>query len=685
MRDPRAKSGWRPSASPGVSVALAVGLVGALAVGVLWSGLAHLSLRVGLVLGAVLLLWVLRLRAASEGMDRLTPAIRERFERLSATATIGREVLSTADLPEFVRTVLLRLPAMLACRSVGFVVRRSGERTADAHVRPIGADGGREPTSSALDPAALRELRRTFRDVRDVLVLAADDERVARLAHPQPSGVRSLVAFPLFFKRDLVGLLSFWCAAPPAASQLWEVRQLADQVAVALSNVRMLEEIQFFAYYDKLTGLPNRTLCTERLGHALGQARRRDRLVAVLSVDLDHFKRVNDTLGRDRGDDLIREVSQRLSACTRRSDTMARSGEEEELDLSRPGGDEFIAVLEDLADVKDAAHVCRRMLDALAEPFQDGTQEISIGASIGVAVYPHDGDDAETLLRNASAAMYHAKSEGRRDFRFYQEFMNQQASYRLTVESRLRKALEGGALELHYQPLVDARSRRMVGVEALARWTDPELGRIPPSEFIPIAEESGLIVPLGKWILRTACAQAVAWERAGLSRVYMSVNVSPSQFRDRTFVAMVRDVIGEAELDPELLSLEITENLLVHRAEVAPTIDQLKQLGLRLSIDDFGTGFSALGYLKHLPVDCLKIDQTFVRGIGTSPEDEAITSAILALGHTLGLSVVAEGVETEAQLEYLTERGCDTIQGYVFSRPVPPEELSPRLSGGRFD
>ncbi len=617
--------------------------------------------------------------------DAMADQVAARFGSLSEHAEAVHEILSTLDTGQIVRTALQRLPQAWPCSSAQLIVRRRGQREAERHLR-VCSEGAIQ--TCRMDADALRSLRRMFRGVTDALVVPPGDPRIELLRHPRQDARAGLVAFPLFFKRDLLGVICLapWTTSGASASLPTSLRQLADHVAVALSNARMLDEIQFFAYYDELTGLPNRVLCTERISQALGRARRSGGMVAVLLIDLDSFKRVNDSLGEDVGDDLIRAVSQRLAECVRAEDTLSRPGTATEPDLARIGGDEFAAVIENLSDGHNAASVCKRIFKGFEQPFQSDGREVFLSVSLGVAVFPHDGDDADALLRNAYTAMCHVKQEGRNDFHFYREFMNDEAEERLTIENRLRKAIELRELRLEYQPLVDAETRTIRGVEVLSRWTDAELGEISPVQFIPIAEETGLIVPLGRWILESALGQVRAWSEQGLPGISISVNVSSRQFRDRDFVQTVRELIEQYGVEPGRVTLEITESLLMRRTDEAIGIlQQLRDLGLKLSIDDFGTGYSSLSYLKHLPVNHLKIDRSFVHGLGARKEDEAIVSAIVALGHILGLGVIAEGVEVPEQFEYLLAQGCDVIQGFLFSRPLAPEALAERLRGGPYD
>ncbi|GAA5179806.1 EAL domain-containing protein [Niveibacterium umoris] len=430
--------------------------------------------------------------------------------------------------------------------------------------------------------------------------------------------------------------------------------------------------IAYLAHHDPLTGLPNRALMQDRLQQSLARAHRERRMVGLLFLDLDRFKMVNDSLGHQAGDRLLQQVAERVRTCVRDSDTICRQG-----------GDEFIIVLNDIQSTRAPARVAEKILNALTEPFDVDTHRIGTSFSIGIAVYPNDGRDAESLMKNADTAMYHAKESGRNTFRFFTEAMNANALERLQLENALRQAVERNELTLYYQPQVSLRDGTVVGAEALLRWQHPQRGFVSPARFIPIAEESGLIVPLGRWVLREACRQARAWERQGLPPIMMAVNISPLQFRRDNIVEMVRQVLTETGHEPDRVELELTESLLMENAgEVLTTIQQLKSIGVRLSIDDFGTGYSSLSYLKRFAVDRLKIDQSFVRDVPHDSDDAAIVRAIIQLGEALKLDVIAEGAETIAQVEFLRREGCAEAQGYYWCPPVPPGVFESMLHRG---
>ena len=434
---------------------------------------------------------------------------------------------------------------------------------------------------------------------------------------------------------------------------------------------RSEEQIRHMAHHDALTQLPNRALLQDRIGQAIAKARRNKEVLALLFIDLDRFKLVNDSLGHPVGDRLLQAVARRLLTCTRAADTVARIG-----------GDEFVVLLGDLDRPETARHVAQKVLEALAEPVTLDGHSLQVTPSIGICAYPNDGEDVDTLMRNADTAMYHAKQVGRNNFQFFTQSMNEAAQQRLHLENDLRHAAERGELLLHYQPQIDLRTGGIVGFEALLRWRHPQRGMISPAEFIPAAEETGLISPIGEWVLRTVSAQATAWHGSGHAQLQAAVNCSAKQFQDEGFVGAVARILRESAMPAERLELEITESVIIqHSEEVNARFQALEDMGVRISIDDFGTGYSSLSYLKRLSIHQLKIDQSFVRDIGADPNDAAIVSAIVTIAHSLGLEVVAEGVETPEQLAFLRAVGCDAAQGYLFSKPLPAAEFE-RLLGG---
>ena len=431
------------------------------------------------------------------------------------------------------------------------------------------------------------------------------------------------------------------------------------------------KRVQYLAYYDALTDLPNRALLADRLSTAVASARRQKDKVALLFLDLDHFKSINDSFGHSFGDLVLQDVAKRLKKQTREQDTVARLG-----------GDEFIIVLNNVKDVSDVAVAAKRFMDAMTAEFVVQGHSLSITCSLGISIFPEHGMDVETLLKHADAAMYSAKENGRNGFQFYAEEMTAQVVERLTLENSLRSALDKKQLFLVYQPQMDIATGKVIGLEALLRWQHPELGLVPPDKFIRIAENSGLILPIGEWVLRTACSQARKWQDEGLSAVRVAVNVSAVQFRQPDFCAIIGRVIHETGLDPQYLELELTESLLLSSADVTlSVIQELRTLGVTLAIDDFGTGYSSFGYLRQFRVSKLKIDRSFIRDVAVNPDDAAIANAIISMAKSLSLKVIAEGVENEAQMSFLRTHLCDEIQGYYFSKPLPVDKVADKLRG----
>lgn len=434
-----------------------------------------------------------------------------------------------------------------------------------------------------------------------------------------------------------------------------------------ISSVKeAMQQIDFLAHHDALTHLPNRVLFHDRLSHGLDRAQREDRPLALLYLDLDRFKNVNDTLGHPVGDELLQEVARRMTGAIRAGDTLARLG-----------GDEFVLLLEDDASAQQAAVVARKMLELFDMPICIADHKLVLTASIGISLYPGDGQDADTLLKHADRAMYEAKSRGRNTYQFFEPALTAGVLERLVMENALRGAMTRNELLLHYQPQVDLATGRICAAEALLRWRSAELGVVSPADFIPVAEETGLVIAIGEWVLRTACAQNKAWQDAGLPPIRIAVNVSALQILAGTLPEIVTEALSATGLEPRYLELELTESVMIR--EVEATLKQviaLKRLGITISLDDFGTGYSSLGYLSRFPLDRLKIDQAFVHDITTEPRNAAIARATIALAQGLDMVVIAEGVESEGQLRYLRDIGCEEAQGYLFSRPVSPEEMA---------
>ncbi len=447
---------------------------------------------------------------------------------------------------------------------------------------------------------------------------------------------------------------------------------------IDISNLKQAQaQITKMAYYDSLTNLPNRLLFRDRLQLAVSHAQRHKQLLALIFLDLDNFKRINDTLGHQAGDILLKEVALRLTDSIRSTDTIAHQNlDDSGVTVARQGGDEFTVLLTEISHAPFAATVAQRFLDTLAKPFLIAGHEVFITASIGLALYPVDGEDLDNLFKNADIAMYEAKSRGKNNYQYFQQSMNVAAIERLAMEASLRKALDQDEFVLYYQPQVDIRTGAVIGMEALLRWRHPDRGIIMPDEFIPVAEEVGLIVPIGEWVLRTACAQNKEWQRHNHSSLCVSVNISGQQLQQQDFIETVTKALGACGLEPRYLMLEITESIVMeHSTEIMEIFYELTGKGVRFSMDDFGTGYSSLSYLKSFPIHEIKIDRMFVRDIHVSADDAAIAKAVIAMARSLKLNVVAEGVETDWQLKILHDEGCYVMQGNLISLPIPGEEV----------
>jgi len=445
-----------------------------------------------------------------------------------------------------------------------------------------------------------------------------------------------------------------------------EAHKLAEQVETAKV------QLDHLAHHDVLTDLPNRILLQDRLSQAIVLARRHCTQLAVMFMDLDQFKHINDSLGHAVGDQLLQSVAQRLVGCVRQSDT-----------VSRQGGDEFVLLLPHIEHAEDAALSAQKLLAALVPPHRIDRHDLHISVSIGISIYPADGQDAETLIKNADTAMYHAKENGRNNYKFFEQSMNARAVQRQSVEASLRRALERHEFVLHYQPKINLHSGTIVGVEALIRWQHPQRGLLAPAQFVSIAEDCGLILPIGRWVLREACLQARAWQDAGLPPITVAVNTSALEFRARDFLENIRATLADTGLEPRHLELELTESVLMRDAESTDSLlHALAGLGVKLAVDDFGTGYSSLSYLRRFPIDTLKIDQSFVNQITSNPDDATLVSAVIGMGKSLKQSVIAEGVETAEQYAFLRAQQCDEGQGYYLGRPMAAEALASLLQTG---
>ena len=612
----------------------------------------------------------------AHSMNSIASRLREQLQRLRTMIDIDRAILSATDVESIVATILARIRELHACDAVS--VSLVNPYVADSVQTYVESGEGRAGTAidtQGLTPEEVRDLC----DRRDWLVIDVKDGAPHYLEPLVRAGMLRCTVLPLFVKEELAGLVALGHRDPRdcTSDSVMFARQLVDQSGVALAHARTLDENRVLAYYDGLTHLPNRRMYQDRLGQSLHHARRRGKLVAIGFLDLDGFKRINETLGYRSGDRLLRQAAERLLRVVRRGDSVARTGTmHADTPLSRLGGDEFTFLLTEISNAGAVAKVARRVLEALGRPFVVDGHEVVVTASIGLAVFPFDGEDAETLLRNADTAMSAAKRRGRNTFQFYTDAMNAASERRLDLESRLRNAVERDALTLHYQPVRDAESGRVTGAEALLRWDDPEIGPVSPAEFIPIAEESSLILDIGDWAIRSVCERSKAWERAGYHPIRMAVNLSGLQLRQPAFLENLRAALRESGVSPGLLELEITESTIMQDDDVTvQAFRELQEMGIGIALDDFGTGYSSLSYLRRFPVHRVKIDRSFVSEVPTDLDGAALTEAIIAMAHGLRLKVVAEGVETREQADFLRERGCDELQGFLFSPAVPAEEF----------
>jgi len=467
----------------------------------------------------------------------------------------------------------------------------------------------------------------------------------------------------------------------------YEVRMMpmkSQQVIALIRDVteRKLaeEQISFLAYHDNLTALPNNRLFKDRLQHAITQAERKNNIFAILFLDLDRFKLINDTMGHSAGDELLKITSQRLIEAVRKTDSVTLNANGISSSIARFGGDEFTILLDEVENVQAITHIAERVIKSVSQPMMLNRQEVHISTSIGIAIYPDDGLKPEEVLKNADSAMYHAKAQGRNNFQFFADSMNQSSVELLALENNMHKAIKNNEMCLYYQPQLSIMTGQLVGMEALIRWQHPEKGFISPAMFIPVAEETGMIMQIGEWVFREACAQGVKWLNAGYQLQKISVNLSARQLKDESLAVLIETILGETGMPPNKLCIELTETALILDPEIAlARLKKIKELGVALSLDDFGTGYSSLSYLKRFPIDTLKIDQAFIRDVKIDHEDAALVKAIISMAHGLGMEVIAEGVEIQEQLEFLGINGCDTIQGYLFSRPLPANEMEELL------
>lgn len=600
--------------------------------------------------------------------NSMTEKLDRQFNVLSAMAEIDRSILSALDADYIIETLLRRMPEVIPCDFVFVsVIENSDAPTAQLHIAH--PQPSMEPISKSV-PLTDQDIEQLKKG--EVISLGPAGQTLPAFLTPLGDlGARWFILFPVLLPDGLAGVIGLGYRESPTLDpeDIAQAGELADRTAVALSNAAWGEKLYHHAHYDALTDLPNRLLLKDRLEQALVRAARDGSMVGVLFIDMDRFKKVNDSLGHRIGDRLLVHMAGILATCVRKADTVVRLG-----------GDEFTVIIPDIGEHEEAfsviSTIAREIISAFSRPIFIEDQEISTTTSIGIAVYPRDADNFDDILKNADSAMYHAKSLGGNNFQFYSPQLNARTLEQLELENSLRRALERDELQIYYQPQISTRTGQVVGAEALLRWQHPEKGLISPVEFIPLAEETGLIVPIGEWVLRTACAQTMAWRGQGLAGIRIAVNLSARQFSQPNLVNQVEQALADSGLDPGALELEITETTTMYNAEgTVAMLHQLKALGISLSIDDFGTGYSSLNYLKRFPINHLKIDYTFIRPLPEDVESMCIVKAIIAMAHGLNLTVIAEGVETEEQFNLLKQQECDMTQGYYSARPMPPDEF----------
>ncbi|MEK7435293.1 MAG: EAL domain-containing protein [Pseudomonadota bacterium] len=599
-------------------------------------------------------------------------ALEHAVTRLLSESTTPDEVM-----PKIIQTICEALEfacgaRMLLDENAQVMRRRESWSLPSAEIAEF-IEQGRPPMYPDRTPGGL--LRRAWASGEPVWIEdVTEDESFERAPRAAKAGLHAGLAFPILLGNEILGVMEFFSCKRRAsdAELLRSMRSVGEQIGQFMARRQAEERVHHLAHYDELTGLPNRSTFSQRLSHALAQARRNSKSLAVLFIDLDRFKNINDTLGHEAGDNVLVEIAQRLQGCLREGDTVGRLG-----------GDEFVVLIEALPEPMQVAAVAQKILGAAIKPFVIESQEFHLSASIGISTYPDDSEDMQGLLKSADIAMYRAKEQGRNNYQFYSALMNIHTVERLALESDLRRALERGEFLLHYQPKIDIASGRVTGMEALLRWQRPGHGLVAPMQFIPLAEETGLIVPIGAWVLKTACARNKAWQDQGLPPLRVAVNLSVRQFAHESLLQDVGQVLAETGLDPAGLELDITESMVMHDPEHAvKLLGSLKQMGIHISMDDFGTGYSSLAYLKRFPIDSLKIDRSFMRDIPGDSDGAAIAHAIIAMARSLRLKVIAEGVEREEQLHFLREHECDEMQGYLFSKPLPEEAFQSLFQEG---
>jgi len=600
----------------------------------------------------------------ADSFNTMTSRLGKQVNALTILSEIDQLILSNPGIETVLLTILKSVPNIAPCEfiSIALIDKSKSEvgRAYFSHADFKGKPGLKKITFSSNEKKKLLELDGD-------LVVNLQNESWQYLDRFKKKGVTLAQVFPVILDEKLTAILSLGYREKLLLNNedIEHLHGVTERLAIALESADRDERLYRQAYFDTLTDLPNRQLLNDRLDQHIVHAHRENQIIGVLYIDLDRFKNINDTLGHDVGDKLLQKTAERLTRCVRETDTVAR--------LS---GDEFVVILSNVTEPKDARIIAEHIITRISEPYNINLHEVFITPSIGITLYPTDGTNTEELLKHTDAAMYRAKQSGRGKYMFYEERMNIEDMERTQMEKDMRHAMARSEFELLYQPQINLETGKVIGAEALIRWNHSTRGTILPSQFIPLAENTGLIEPIGEWVLRTACRQYKSWQEDGLIIDRLSVNVSSRQFMQRKFADTVYKSLTATGMAPERLELEITESLLMEdRIDTIYILDELHSMGVKLVIDDFGTGYSSLGYLKRLPVDALKIDQSFIANIPINEDATTITNSIIALAHALKIKVIAEGVETEQQLFMLRSQKCDSVQGFYFARPMPPAEF----------
>ncbi|MBI1822923.1 MAG: EAL domain-containing protein [Nitrospirae bacterium] len=616
----------------------------------------------------------------ADSFNKMASQLGKQFNTLTTIGQIHRAILSTLDIKKITEIIIRDIPFIFPCNYISSTLIYLGDAgLAQSTIRNSDSKEEYLVENITITSDAVKELINN----PQYFSIKWDQNFPSHLQPLAACGIKYFFIFPIILDRTLKGFITLGNFYPPHYSEedLSQIRQLSDQAAVAFSNAFMVQKTYALAYYDQLTKLPNLLLFKERLNELLLSADFYKKMLGIIVLDIDHFKRINDTLGRSMGDELLRQISGRLTECFK-IDSKGKDPNAEDKMVACFGGDEFIILLSNVNRIEELRTIAENVLKTFSKPFSLSPHNIFITASIGIALYPANGENMDNLLKNADTALHFAKSKGRNNYQFFTSSMNSRALTQLSLGNELRLALEREEFELHYQPMLDIRTRQIIGMEALVRWRHPEKGLISPGIFIPLAEELGLIFRLGEWVLHKACVQNKAWQTSGLAHIPVAVNLSSYQFQHGELKDTIVRTLRESGLGPEYLELELTEGAIMENAEsTIHTLREWKEMGIHLSIDDFGTGYSSLNYLKRFPIDKIKIDRTFVMDINLNPDDAAIVTAIIVMAHSLKLKVIAEGVETEEQLAFLLAHGCDEIQGFLFSRPLPADVFETLLQG----